>query len=296
MDAVRRALGAEQISYVGYSYGTLLGALYADEFGPNLRAAVLDGVIDPSLTRSEASVGQMVGFTRAIEDMWAWCGSEPDCAAAGDPAENYDRLLAQIDAEPMRDLTGSVVLEPARAVLAVVVSSYSSEIWPFFFGGLLAALEGDGELLGLLGESYADLGDVGASISIGCTDGGAITAAELEAMGEEMAAVAGDFGWVSLNLALPCQHWPVTEATLQPAAIAAPEAPPILVLGNRGDNATPYEWAVAVADQLRSGVLVSFDGSSHTSYGKSECVTSVADDYLIDLVVPPGEVECPAGS
>lgn len=294
MDAIRRALGAETISYLGFSYGTLLGLLFADMFGEHLRAAVLDGVIDPSLTGAELTVGQMVGFARTRDDMFAWCRTDPDCAVTGDPRQAYDGLLAEIDVEPLRDPAGRVVLDPARAILAGVLASYGSDVWPFYFQGLADALDGDGSTLGRLGEAYIDIADLGAFSSIGCADGGAATRAELDALVEELVEAAGDFGRASAVSGLPCEYWPVAAGTLPTGAIAAPEAPPILVVGNRGDNATPYEWAVSVADQLTSGVLVSFDGSEHTSYGASTCVDRTVDDYLVDLVVPPGPVDCPA--
>lgn len=294
MDAIRRALGAGTISYLGFSYGTLLGVHYAGMFGGHLRAAVLDGVIDPSLSGAETAVGQMVGFARAIDEMFAWCRADPDCPVTGDPAEAYDLLLERLDGAPSVDSAGRVTLDPARAILAVVVASYSSDFWPFFFESLAMAVGGDGTMLGLLGESYVDIADLGALVSIGCTDGGAPTRAELDALTSALIEVAGGFGEAAAVGALPCEYWPVATGTLPVGPIAAPEAPPILVLGNQGDNATPHEWAVSVARQLASGVLVSYDGDEHTSYGRSACVDRVVDDYLIDGMVPPGDVDCPA--
>lgn len=296
MDAIRGALGAETVSYVGFSYGTLLGLLYADMFGGRLRAAVLDGVIDPSLSGVELAAGQMVGFARTIDDMFAWCRTDAGCAVTGDPREAYDRLLAEIDVEPLRDSAGTVVLDPARAILAGVVASYTSDLWPLFFQRLAAALDGDGSSFGQLGEAYIGLGDLGAFSSIGCADAGVATGAELDALADALAEVAGDFGRASIVSGLPCEYWPVAAGTLPTGAIAARDAPPILVVGNRGDNATPYEWAVSVADQLNAGVLVSYDGDEHTSYGPSDCVDRTVDDYLVDLVVPSGHVDCPAES
>ena len=294
MDAIRRALAADTISYLGFSYGTMLGLLYAEMFGEHLRAAVLDGVVDPSLTATEATVGQTIGFTRTIDDMFAWCRAEPTCAVSGDPAEAYERLLARLDAEPLRDLTDRVVLDPARGILATVLASYSSDLWPFYFIGLAAAIDGDGTMFGRLGEAYIELADLGAFISIGCADSGAAARAGLDALGRQLVEVAGDFGWASLMSIRPCEYWPVTAGTLPTGAVAAPAAPPILVLGNRGDNATPYEWATSVAGQLRSGVLVSYDGTEHTSYGTSDCVSATVDDYLVEGIVPAGGVDCPA--
>ena len=294
MDAIRRALGAETISYLGFSYGTLLGVHYAGMFGEHLRAAVLDGVIDPSLTGVELAVGQTVGFARTIDEMFAWCRTNPTCAVNGDPTETYDLLLEQLDAAPGVDSAGTVVLDPARAILAGVVASYSSDFWPVFFTALAAAVDGDGTMFGQLGEAYIGIADLGAFISINCTDRGAATRQELDAVAQALAGVAGDFGRSAAVSGSPCEHWPVAAGTMPTGAVAAPDAPPILVVGNRGDNATPYEWAVSVAGQLTSGVLVSYDGTEHTSYGLSTCVDRVVDDYLVDLIVPSSHVDCPA--
>lgn len=296
MDAIRRALGADTISYIGFSYGTLLGLLYADLFGRHLRAAVLDGVADPSLSGAEQAVGQIVGFDRAVEEMFAWCRSDPSCPVTGDPADVYDGLLEQVDEAPLTGPAGELVLDPGRVVLAAVLATYSSQLWPFFFQFLAEATAGDGSGLAQLGEGYTLLADLGAFVAITCTDVGAATRAELDALAEALAEVAGVFGSASVLSLLPCEYWPVEVGTRPVGPVAAPLAPPILVVGNRGDNATPYEWAVAVAEQLDSGVLISYDGNEHTSYGLSRCVTGIVDEYLVNLIVPPGDVDCPRES
>ncbi len=293
MDAIRRALGAETISYIGFSYGTLLGLLYADLFGEHLRAAVLDGVSDPSLSALEHAVGQMVGFDRSVENMFAWCRSAPSCAVTGDPAETYYGLLEQVDEAPLTDAAGEMVLGPARTVLAAVLATYSSELRPAFFQFLAAAAEGDGTLLGQLGEAFTALADLGAFVAINCTDSGAVSRAEIDVLTAAAEEVAGALGRASIVSALPCEHWPVEVGTRPVGPVAAPLAPPILVVGNRGDNATPYEWAVAVAEQLESGVLISYDGNGHGSYGPSGCVTGIVDEYLVNLTVLTGDVDCP---
>ena len=293
MDAIRRALGAETISYIGFSYGTLLGVLYADLFGEHLRAAVLDGVADPSLSAAEHAVGQMIGFDRSVGDMFAWCRAEPSCAVTGDPAATYYGLLEQVDDNPLTDAAGGVVLGPARTVLAAVLATYSSTLWPHFFQFLAAATEGDGTLLGRFGETYTSLTDLGAFVSINCTDSGAAGRAEIDALAETLEEVAGVLGRASLVSLLPCEYWPVEVGTRPTGPVSAPLAPPILVVGNRGDNATPYEWAVSVADQLESAVLISYDGNEHGSYGLSLCVTGVVDEYLVNLIAPSSDVDCP---
>lgn len=296
MDAIRRALGAETISYIGFSYGTLLGLLYADLFGEHLRAAVLDGVSDPSLSGAEHAVGQMVGFDRAVEDMFAWCRSDPGCAVGGDPADAYYGLLEQVDEAPLTGPAGELVLDPARVVLAAVLATYGSQLWPFFFQFLAEAAAGDGSRLAQLGEAYTLQADLGAFVAINCTDGGAATRAELDALADVLEEVAGVLGRAAVISGLPCEYWPVTDGTRPVGPVAAPLAPPILVVGNRGDNATPYEWATSVAEQLESGVLISYDGNEHTSYGLSNCATGIVDEYLVNLTVPPGDMDCPRES
>ena len=293
MDAIRRALGAETISYIGFSYGTLLGLHYADLFGEHLRAAVLDGVSDPSLSGLDHAVGQMVGFDRSVQDMFAWCRSAPSCAVTGDPADTYYGLLEQVDENPLTDSAGGVILGPARTVLAAVFATYSSTLWPAFFQFLAAAAEGDGTMLGRVGEAYTSVADLGAFVAVNCTDGGAATRGEIDALAEALEEVAGVLGRASMVSVLPCEYWPVEVGTRPIGPVAAPQAPPILVVGNRGDNATPYEWAVSVAGQLESGVLVSYDGNEHGSYGLSSCVTGIVDEYLVNLIVPTGDVGCP---
>lgn len=294
MDAIRRALGAETISYIGFSYGTLLGLLYADLFGEHLRAAVLDGVADPSLSGPEHAVGQMAGVHRSLQDMFDWCRSDSGCPVTGDPADIYYGLLAQVDEAPLTGPAGELVLDPGRVVLAAVFATYSSQLWPFFFRFLAEATAGDGSGLAQLGEGYTLLADLGAFVAITCTDGGAATRAELDALAEALDEVAGVFGRAQVVSLLPCEYWPVEVGTRPVRPVAAPLAPPILVVGNRGDNATPYEWATAVAEQLESGVLISYDGNEHGSYGRSRCVTGIVDEYLVNLIVPPDDVDCPA--
>ena len=295
IDAIRRALGAEEISYFGLSYGTLLGALYADMFGEHLRAAVLDGAVDPSLTYLESSVGQVVGFDRTIRDMFDSCRNDPRCPIVGDPREAYENLRERVETDPLTGPGGEVVVGPAEAVLAAILASYVPEFWPYFFDALAQAVDGNGGMLQQWALAYLEI-DLGAFVSIGCADFGRMSREQLDHLTAAMVEVAGEMGASSATSAHPCVYWPTFSGTLSDEPVAAPNAPPIVVLGNRGDNATPYEWALALADQLESGVLVSYDGAGHLSYGKSACVESLADSYLIDLVVPADEVECAAGT
>lgn len=291
MDLIRQALGEEQINYLGFSYGSLLGLLYADQFGPNARTVVVDGVVDPALDYEEQSVGQIRGFARVIQDLFDACRQDTACPIPGDPAEAYDRLAQQVEGAPLVDAGGNVVLGPAEVLLSLVTAAYAPDFWTFFHQGLASALEGDGEMLQRLANFYLESSDSGSFISIGCTDAGRMSQAELDRLIQRLGDEAGDFGRSSASSARPCVYWANTDP-LSVGPIRAPEASAVLVVGNRGDNATPYEWAVAVAEALENGVLLTYNGQGHTSYGQHPCVDQVVDNYLIDLILPPNDVEC----
>ncbi len=291
MDSIRQALGEEQISYLGYSYGSLLGLHYAERFGSRARAIVLDGVMDPALDLAGQAVGQVRGFERVIDDIFDACRQDRQCPVSGDPEDAYNELAGRVEADPLLDADGGAAVGPAELVLALVLAAYSPEIWPIFHQGLAAGLEGDGGILRELALSYLESVDHGSFISIGCSDTGRLSPAELDSLIRRLEEEAGDFGRASASSVLPCLYWADTEP-LPVGPISAPDAPGVLVLGNRGDNSTPYEWAVAVAEALENGLLLTYNGQGHTSYGRHPCVDGVVDSYLIDLALPDEDVEC----
>ena len=291
MEFIRQALGEEQISYIGFSYGSLLGLLYADRYGPNTRAVVIDGVVDPALDSENLAVSQIRGFAQVIEDLFDACRQNTACPVPGDPSEAYHHLAAQVEVEPLLDADGNVVLGPAELVLALVMAAYIPDAWRFFHLGLAAALEGNGEMLQRLANLYLDSLDHGSFISINCTDNGKIGQDQLERLIRRLEEEAGDFGLSSASSIRPCVYW--ADTVPRPVGpIRAPEASSVLVVGNRGDNATPYEWAASVAEALETGVLLTYNGQGHTSYGRHQCVDDVVDDYLIDLSLPTDDTEC----
>ncbi len=291
MDSIRQALGEETISYFGFSYGAQLGLLYADRYGTNLRAIVLDGPTDPTLEPIEMGVGQLRGFARVIADLFDTCRRDSDCPVPGDPETAYENLMAQVEVTPLRDSNGDVLVGPAEVELALTTAAYDPYLWSSFYRGLASALRGDGEMLNDMAMWYLEGSDSGSFVSIGCADSGPLTRDDLQDAMVRFGEVAGDFGRSAIQSALPCLHWPETDP-LPGGPIRAPDTPSVLVLGNRGDNATPYEWAAAVAEMLEHGTLLTYNGKGHLSYGRSRCVDEVVDDYLIDLVLPTGNQEC----
>ncbi|MDQ2678414.1 MAG: alpha/beta hydrolase [Actinomycetota bacterium] len=291
MEAIRRALGSPPLNYLGFSYGTHIGQAYAEMFPGEIRAMVLDGVVDPAQGFTEFLLGQTVAFDAAFERNAAACAAAGRSACGVDDlGAAYDQVMAQVEAAPLG--SGTRTVGPGELGTAAVATSYRSDGWSDLGPALSDALDGDGSELRRLAESYYDFGSYGAYAGVVCTDSapprGAAAFREFVAQAE---ALSPRFGAGVANEMLPCATWPAAP-TGDPTAITAPGAPPILVVGNTGDAATPYENAVVVAERLSSGVLVSADIDGHTAYGSNQCVTRVVDDYLIRLVVPSTDPRC----
>jgi pimeloyl-ACP methyl ester carboxylesterase len=301
MDRIRAALGDDKLTYLGYSYGTILGAQYAEQFPDRIRAMVLDGAGDPSITPAEDSYNQVVGFETALNAFLADCAADPGCAfnSGGDPGAALDALLDQLDLQPAAG-DGDLDVGPGVAWLGIASALYNESSWPVLAGALAAAQAGDGSTLlefsafitGRIGPgSYTD--EVEQRIAILCVDFQRMTYDEKVALQQRLAVDAPRFGEPGVGPAGdPCDFWPVPSLEM-PRRITAPESPPILVVGNTGDPATPYQQAVSLAEQLSQGVLLTLQADSHTAYGgRSFCIDSTVDRYLIDLVPPDDGLTC----
>jgi pimeloyl-ACP methyl ester carboxylesterase len=282
-----------------------LGALYADNYPARVRAAVLDGAIDPALPYAESVTGQARGFEHALDRFLEWCARDGDCdlASTDDPRAAYDALQRDIDARPMRARVGDEdrTLGPGELDVAVASALYAGQDrFEELGAALAAAAEGDAEDLVRLADEYTGRGPGGtydqqtaAQYSIGCLDGPVPRSVRgVERLAAAARAGAPHFGPSTVWLGLPCAYWPARPVS-KPAPVTAAGAPPILVVGTTGDPATPYEWAASLAGQLESGNLLTFEGDGHTAYGRDTCVTRAVDDYLLDLEVLPAGARCP---
>lgn len=302
MDRIREALGEDQITYVGFSYGTLLGATYAELFPENIRAFVLDGGYSRSLSSGELSEGQAVGFEQSIDAFSAWCTPEVcDLASGGDPGEEIVALLESIRSEPLptndadgRDLTVGL------AWTGVIVAMYSPGFWPQLDRALTRARdEGDGSSLLSLADLYNERSSGGEFGSIqyaftayNCMDRVPSTPEEDAAIAERLIEIAPRIGPVFVSTPSPCEFWPVEpRGTTDPFSV--PDAPPMIVIATTGDPATPYEWGVLLADELETATLLTVEGDAHTAFGSGiRCVDDAVVDYLIDLTMPAEGTRC----
>ena len=307
MDVLRALVGDEQLTYLGASYGTHIGAQYADQFPERVRALVLDGAVDPSQEQLDMSVQQATGFETALRAFVADCVNSADCPLGG-PGTGVDEGVAALDefldgasVRPLANSADDREVNRARAELGVLAALYSESWWPRVREALTAAMEdGDGTGLVQLGDDLYGRTDTeeyenstAALIAVNCSDSASPRDVEEYA---EAAEEAGEespiFGPMLAWSALPCAYWP-EEAVAKGGELTAAGADPIMVVGTTRDSATPYAWAEALAEQLEPGFLVTRDGDGHTGYRMGDaCVDAMVDEYLIDLVVPEDGMAC----
>lgn len=291
LEAIRRALGDEPLNYVGFSYGTQIGQTYAERFPTRIRTMVLDGVVDLSLSYTEFLIGQALAFEAAFDANAEACARAgvSDCGVR-DLAASFDRVKARAEQRPLP--AGNQELGPSEVVVAATYVQYLEDGWTELGPALAEAEDGDGTELQRLANRYYDLSGYSAYAAVVCTDNPPPAGPEAyRAFADEARRVAPRFGGAVANELLPCATWPAGPTTA-PAPAVAEGAPPILVVGNTGDPATPYAGAVAVADQLASGILLTVETDGHTAYGSNRCATEVVDRYLIDLDVPEDGTVC----
>jgi pimeloyl-ACP methyl ester carboxylesterase len=300
MDAIRRAVGDDKTTYLGYSYGTLLGAVYAHLFPRRIRAAVLDGAVDPTADSVQSSERQAGGFERAFDDYAADCRARgAGCAIGPDPRATVTRLLERADAHPIPSRDGRPVTE-GHVVLAVISALYTQAQWTTLTRALADAEAGHGDrVLALADEynqrrpdgTYSNLID--ANTAVNCADeADRPTLAQVRRLQRTWGARYPLFGAPLAMSLIGCAVWP---AKPDPYPVGpARGAPPIVVVGTTGDPATPYENTPKLARLLGTGVVLTWEGEGHTAYPQTRCVVTAVDAYLVDLRVPPDGKRCPA--
>lgn len=301
MDLLRGVLGDKKLNYLGYSYGTFLGATYAKLFPERVGRLVLDGAIDPSASGLDVNITQGVGFESALRAYMADCLTTSECPFRGSLDEamaDLAALLAAVDQRPLEAADGRML--GADALLgAIIAALYSQDSWPYLTRALSDALQGDPEVAFVLVDFYYNREDgvyadnsTEAFRAYNCMDypidddPADIAAAQAVLAAEAPTVAPYWFGPDS------CSVWPYPPTGVR-EPITAAGAAPILVIGTTNDPATPYEWSVALAEQLSSGVLITRVGEGHTGFNKGNaCVDDAVVSYLVDGTVPTSDVRC----
>jgi len=304
MDLLRAVLGDEKLNYLGYSYGTFLGATYAKLFPERVGRLVLDGAIDPSVSGLDVGTTQAVGFESALRAYMMDCLSGSDCPFSGTLDEamgDLSTLLASVDANPLRASDGRM-LGADSLMTAIIAALYSESNWTYLTQALSDALSGDADMAFLLADFYNGRNDDGtyqdnsteAFRAYNCMDYPVDDSqADQDASDALIAAQAPTIApyWDGVDV---CEVWPYAPTGVR-ERITADGAAPIVVVGTTNDPATPYAWSVSLAEQLSSGVLVTREGEGHTGYNKGNtCVDTAVESYLVDGTVPQDGLTCSA--
>jgi pimeloyl-ACP methyl ester carboxylesterase len=297
LDLLRQLVGDPKINYFGSSYGTKIGALYAEMLPHRVGRMILDGAVD---INSKSKISQVDGFERALRHFATWC-ADTNCRLGSqrdDVLSTIKEFLDHLDQEAL-SVSGGRTLSQQQGVEAVFYAMYGgTESWPMLRDALTAAIF-DGDAGGMLqladasdrrdrDGSYGQLNY--AFPAIRCLDSqeNSVRAAQQRLTRQSRSApVLGRLNGPDLV----CPLWPVKSAPKQPRVDAA-EAPPIVVIGTTGDPATPYEYAELMARELKSAVLVTFNGEGHLAYGQSGCVRALVTAYLVRNEVPRDGARC----
>ncbi|MDH6587108.1 pimeloyl-ACP methyl ester carboxylesterase [Streptomyces sp. SAI-133] len=297
MDLMRHVLGDTDLHYFGISYGTELGGVYAHLFPERVGRLVLDAVVDPSADSVAHRENQARGFQRALDNYLASTGQDPEKGT-----RRIADLLDRIDAEPLETYSGRKLTQ-VLAFTGIVWPLYREDSWPSLTSALGTAEQGDGSELLALADGYNERDPSGrygllpqAQRVISCLDDKQRpTLAEAKRLLPEFERISPVFGpFLGWDAAGWCHDWPVPGQYETPE-VSAPGAAPVLVIGNTGDPATPYEGARRMADELGQGVGVelTWKGEGHGAYGNgSDCVDSTVNAYLLKGTVPKDGKVC----
>jgi pimeloyl-ACP methyl ester carboxylesterase len=300
MDSIRQALGEDTITYFGFSYGSELGATWATMFPDTVRAAVLDGAVDPTVSYLQQNIQQAAGFEATFDTFLAQCSADTQCAFnnGGNAEAAFDLLAAATDANPVEVSAQRTPVTQGVLMTAVADAMYDQSYWPRLELALADLQAGDGQgILDLYDDYYGYSGSgwddaLEAYFAIGCLDDpGSTGPDDLYSHEAEFAAAAPRLGRSWMAELTFCSVW--AEPPAHAIEITGRGAGPILVVGTTGDPATPLQSTRNMAHALEDGHLVIVSADQHTGYGVNQCVDSTVDGYLVDPTVTlDGEIDC----
>jgi Predicted hydrolases or acyltransferases (alpha/beta hydrolase superfamily) len=308
MDVIRAVLGDETLTFLGYSYGTYLGAVYAELFADKVGRMVLDGAVDPLVGDLEALATQMAGFESAYRAFLGFCFGQAGCPFTGsvDAAmQQTEDLILSVDGKGLTSRDGRV-LDAATVGTGLINMLYADWLWPNLVQMLADLTSGDAQSTFDSADEYNSRSGSGnydgngyeIYTAVTCNEGtlGTDGVSPLEGLAiiDERAPYLGFATALDDYVALDvtCSNWPYPVAEL-PTSFAAEGAPAILVIGTTNDPATPYSNAVSLARQLSSGVLITYRGEGHTIYAQGvACVDDAVDAYFLRGEVPSADPNC----
>ncbi len=300
LDDLRAALGEDQLTYLGFSYGTYLGAEYASTFPERTGRMVLDGAMDPALDYDAVRRDQAIAMDAALGRFVADCQQDTDCPLTGGVAGGLGQLqelVRTLDREPYTAPDGRMLSGGRALALLQSATYFPPGTWDDLRAVLGDALAGRYQPMLELAHGPALMVNPADTqyLSVLCHDLETSTSTDdVPVLAEQWRALAPIDGPSRAWSTAPCHVWP-TRSPAPPAPVRAAGAGPILVVGTTHDPATPVGWARSLAQQLDSARYLEWEGDGHLAYGRAgPCVSRIVESFLFRNGDPPGRTTCAA--
>lgn len=303
LDRLRSAIGEEKLTYVGFSYGTLIGSVYATFFSENIRAMVLDGAMSPHATLVNQGRDSTLADQETLDRLLRECDADVDCHLHGNAREKYNRLLAKLEIAPMPVTINGKTSQLTSGWFITAVADGIALDWQGLTEGIDKALAGDAEPLLRLGWDSVDRSEDGSYDNsnemyniVQCLDfPDRPSERVLRGLVKEVLPNAPDLGGYGIRISSPLCLGAKTAPTPVPPVKVENDAPPILVISNLTDPETPYQWGQRLVSAIGSARLLTWDGGGHTVFAsdRSKCIDRLTMKYLVDLELPPLATTCP---
>ena len=301
LDVLRAISGEKSLNYLGYSYGTELGYTYAELFPKNAGRLVLDGAVDSTISHQDFDLDRAEAFENALHSYVQACleGKAGDnCPLTGDVEQGVQQihdLITSADTSPMATSDPDVKITGAQLAQAIQLPFLQYGLWPQLTAVLAPAIS-QGDASGFA-EAFKQISNglsTAAYLGVQCQDRPAQADVDVwRAQYEEAQEIAPTFASAA-SLDVICTAWGhYSETDPLPQDVQAEGAAPILVVGTTGDPATPYKWSEALAEQLDSAQLITWQGNAHVAYPRgNKCITKAVDGFLLDGQLPEDNLTC----
>jgi pimeloyl-ACP methyl ester carboxylesterase len=313
LDRLRAALGERKLDYLGYSYGTVIGAVYAQMFPTDVGRFVLDSPVDMSYTAIEELENDASGFEHALDAFLADCKARTACPfhSHGDPAGALRTLQQQFEngltvrTEDSKGRVSSRRLGVGEFYTGIIAALYDRKFgWPALAAGLAEAQAGDGTTLQLLADSYNGRDPNGHYDNISqvigiilCDDrpDAVPSYADFVAEHDKLAAEYPFLGNLVGSTPVGCDpRLPLPPPSETVGDVHVSNVPPVLIVGTTNDPATPYAGAEDLQQRIEGSRVLTFESTEHTAYTKSTCIDDAVDTYLESGKLPPVGMRCKA--
>ena len=305
LDILRAIFKQTKLNYLGKSYGTQLGSVYAKLFPENVGKFVLDGAVDADLSTKQMSMDQAEAFDIAIQRMARYClENYQPCGLGKSVTQITSKITAfinQVDQKPLKTDNPDRPLYETNAWNAVIMPMYvNAGGWDWLIQALESAYDGNGSDMLSISDwatsrnpngTYAD-NSTEAFLAISCLDTGSTTNKDISSIIPEFEAVAPITGRMLAWSETMCVDWPVS-GILAPTDVKTDVETPIVVIGTTYDPATPLKWAKSLTKQLGDAVFIQFNGDGHTAYfSGSSCMDNIVEDFYFNGTQPTANTVC----